>query len=130
MYVCSTYASVTTILSRGSNYYMHMYRSVATYIDVGISVYTHAHTQTHTLTHTHIHTQKVIRGDMLLSLLYNPVANVLQGILLKATNLRRQNIVGLAGIHGLLHSSGMYMKCASQHGVNYMDPMRTIRKSI
>ena len=40
----------------------------------------------------------MIRGDMLLSLLYNPVANVLQGILLNATNLQKQDIVGLAGI--------------------------------
>ena len=42
--------------------------------------------------------QMVTRGDLLISLKYNPAAKTLEGLLLKATNLQKQDIVGLAGI--------------------------------
>ena len=45
---------------------------------------------------------------MLLSLMYNPGAKRLQGFLLKATNLQKQDIVGLAGT---LYHVSMLLLC-------------------
>lgn len=41
--------------------------------------------------------QMVTRGDLLISLKHNPATKKLEGFLLKATNLQKQDIVGLAG---------------------------------
>ena len=38
------------------------------------------------------------KGDLLISLKYNPAAKTLEGILLEATNLQKQDRFGLAGI--------------------------------
>ena len=45
--------------------------------------------------------QMVSRGDLLISLTYNPAVKRLHGLLLKATNLQKQDVVGLAGEYQL-----------------------------
>lgn len=42
-------------------------------------------------------TQALNKGDLLLSLKYNPVDKILQGVVLKVTSLKQQYIIGLAG---------------------------------
>jgi len=44
-----------------------------------------------------VFTQKFVTGDLLLSLTYNPQQQVIQGIILKATNLPRLHKWGLTG---------------------------------
>ena len=49
------------------------------------------------LPHLYI-SQSETKGDLLLSLNYVPDRGVIQGMVLKATNLRKQDIIGLAGM--------------------------------
>ena len=42
--------------------------------------------------------QMVTKGDLLISLKYNTAEKTLEGLLLKATNLQKQDRFGLAGI--------------------------------
>ncbi len=37
------------------------------------------------------------RGDLLVSLNYDPGLNIIQGVIVKATNLQKQDLTGLAG---------------------------------
>jgi len=47
--------------------------------------------------YTHTHTQSDSKGDLLFSLTYQPANSTIRGILLKATNLQKQDITGTAG---------------------------------
>ena len=44
------------------------------------------------------------KGDLLLALSYNPQMKILKGLILKATNLKKQDIVGLAGMDVTAHT--------------------------
>ena len=42
--------------------------------------------------------QSDTRGDILMSLMFNPTLNIISGIILKATNLQKMDISGSAGL--------------------------------
>ena len=49
-------------------------------------------------TYTCIYIQTTTNGDIQITLQYNPIMNIISGILIKATGLKRMDITGLSGM--------------------------------
>ena len=55
-------------------------------------------------TYTCIYIQTTTNGDIQVTLRYNPTMNVMSGILIKATGLKRMDIIGLSGVCDFMYS--------------------------